>query len=242
MKNKKTKISIIVILAIIILAVAGYIGYQVAERAKQETLLAAEASKLSNLNIATDEIDMEIKTKDKFATVESAMKTCLKDYQDSCKDVENFNEESEISKMLDVSTYQSDAPEFANTKKALSDYKTGLNEKINNLINRTSKESIMEYIQKENLDTYYNNLYEKLMFDEDTIKTLESEKESMEKVKNALNDMIDAMQDVFNYLSEHKDKWTIQNRTFYFYDNTSLSEYNDLISKLQEKMQAVQNF
>lgn len=239
--KKSKKIIPIIIIILIILCIAGFIVYKYIEKNNEENILAQEATNLSSLDISKDTIDMNIKTTGKYAIIESAMKNCLKDYQDAYKNFNNFTDNSNIEDFLNVKSYESDAPEFTNTKKSLSDFKTQLNEKIDNLITKSNKDSIMEYIKKENLGNYYNNLYEKLMFDEDTIKSLESEKNEIQNIKTVLNDMIDCMQNIFTYLSEHKNKWTIQNQMFYFEDDESLIEYNKLLTQLQEKIDSAEN-
>ena len=70
---------------------------------------------------------------------------------------------------------------------------------------------------------------------------LKSEKNEIQNIKTVLNDMIDCMQNIFTYLSEHKNKWTIQNQMFYFEDDESLIEYNKLLTQLQEKIDSAEN-
>ena len=240
MKNKKIVIPIIVIV-VILLCVLGYFTYFYMHRAQQEALLVTQASTLGNLNLLTDEVDMSITTTGNYAIVESAMKTCLKDYADLCLDLENFNENSGVDELISSETYQIDGPEFTNTKNALNQYQTELNEKIDNLIEKSSKDSIMEYIQKENLDSYYTNLYEKLMFDDDTIKSLEDAKSQMQTAKDSVNSLFDSMLNIFDYLSANKSKWFAQNGQLYFYDNNTLAEYNNLIDDLNQKISAIES-
>lgn len=241
MKNKKVLIPVIIIVAIL-LCVLGYFTYFYMHRAEQEALLVTQASTLGNLNLLTDEVDMSITTTGDYAIVESAMKTCLKDYSDLCLDLENFNENSGIDKLITSETYQTDGPEFTNTKNTLNQYQTELNKKIGNLIEKCNKDSIMEYIQKENLDSYYTNLYEKLMFDDDTIKSLEDAKSHMQTAKDYINDLFDSMLNIFDYLSANKSKWFAQNGQLYFYDNNTLAEYNNLIDDLNQKISAMESF
>ena len=67
MKNKKVVIIAIIAVIIIAIVVAGVMYARF--NAEQLQILAEEADKLGSMDIATENIDMEIKSKGKYAVV-----------------------------------------------------------------------------------------------------------------------------------------------------------------------------
>ena len=78
MKNKKVLIGVIVAVVVVAIALVGGFVYNQQNKIKQENILKEEAEKLAKLDLTKDEIDMDIKTKGKYAIVEKTMKDYIR--------------------------------------------------------------------------------------------------------------------------------------------------------------------
>lgn len=232
LKDKK-KLAIVIIglmLLFILLYIIGYYAGQSVFGKQQETLLIEEANKLNAMDIQKDEIDMEIKTKGKYAVVEKTMKDYLNDTKQACVGLIDLCTNSDLDKVLSAENIEKDGPEFTETKEKLNTFKTQVNdyiEKLNNLIN---EDNINNAINDKGVSDKYIDLYKKLMLDESSKNSLNKTKESLNNSAEQINKSLDRMINILNFLTENKDSWELKNGKIQFNNISKLTEYYKVVN------------
>lgn len=227
-KKKKTIISIIALFIIVIIGIFGYMFYS---DMKQEKILDDEITKIIDSVLLTDDIDMEIKTKGDYAVVEKTIKSYLNEYVSLSKDIITKMEDKTYQEVLTPANIKKDAPNFTNSEKTITTL-NGVTEQIDTITDMSSKEAIMKKIKEKKLDNYYNDLYESIMFDEETIEELNNVKNELVSANNQLKTLVDVYTNAINLLKTHVGKWEISNNQLYFYTNDLANQYNKIIAAL----------
>lgn len=229
----KKKILIVVIISMIaigggVAGVAGVFYYNM----QQKNILIDEINKLSSSDITTDEIDMDIKSVGKYGIIERKIKEYLNEYASYVKGATNIMQDEQLTKVLTAQNYQDDGPEFTKTKEYLTSTKDTFNEKMQKLIDMSTEESIMKYIESENLTQEYIDLYKELMFDDEILKDLQETKTLLEKTSKMINEMIDIESNIIQLLIDNKDNWIVTGTQIQFTSRTVLEKYNEYIGNL----------
>ncbi len=228
LKNKKNLLIGLIVLVLIVV-VGGIKGYQIYNK-QQENVLIQEANKLNSMNIQKDEIDMEIKSKGKYAIIEKAMKDYINDTKQACVGLVDICTNSELDKVLSAENIKADGPEFTATKEKLNNFKTQVNdyvEKLNDLIN---EENINNAVNDKGLSQKYIDLYQKLMLDGNNKESLNKTKESLNSSAEQINKSIDKMNNILNFLTENKDSWEIKDGKIQFNNISKLTEYYKVVN------------
>ena len=234
--NKK---KIFIFIGVICLLFIGLVGYYVVSDLNQESKLEEEIVLIDNLvnTDAIDKIDLEklysyldrTITKGDYAKVERAFKNYLKDNFDNVLKIVDLLNDERIVEVLTVDNYINDGKEFIETKKYLNTYATELKECKNNYLNYFTEEKAMSYLDTNNLDSYYIDLYkDKYIGDLETA----LEDKTVEESINALLDTTSIMQQIIDLLSNNPDSWYIDTEYINFTDNNLSNEYDRLISLL----------
>ena len=199
------KKKIIIVVAVILVAIIGVIGYMVISDMGQEDKLKTEISEISDLsnaeNIDIDEINKRLDrtvTKGDYAKVENA------------------------------DNYKTDGKEFIESKKYISTTRQKLEECKEKYSEYMTKEKAMSYIEDKGLDSYYVDLYEQeFVGDMDSIKDT--------TVEDSIDDIIEILntsEKVLNLLSENPNSWTIEGENIVFSNDNLSNQYNELINSI----------
>lgn len=224
--NKKILSAVVAVIAIIIIAVAGYF---LTGDMRQEKKLIEEVNAVSRMNIMEEDVNLPIKTTGKYAVIEKAIKGYLSEFSTNAKEVTTMLNDQNIAKVLSADNYKEDGPEFTKTKEYISTTKTNFNEKMNRLVDMCKEETILENIKKENLGSKYEELYQKLMFDDKVKKELEEAGEQLSKAGKLVNDMFDIQEKVITLLAENPTTWKINaSNQIEFNSQSMLTQYNQL--------------
>lgn len=231
LKNKKTLIGIIIaIILIVVLAIV--IGIMtVTNNAKQLVLLTQEAEKLNNLDIETDEIDMDIKTKGSYAVVEKTMKEYLNDTKVTCTELVDLCTNGDLDKILSAENIKEDGPEFVATKEKLNTFKTKINEYIDKCNTLINEDNINNAINDKRVSEKYKELYRSLMLDEESKNSLNETKQSLNTSAEQINKSLDKMSRILEFLSDNKDSWELVNDKIQFKNISKLTEYYKVINE-----------
>lgn len=228
--NKKILSAVVAVIAIIIIAVAGYF---LTGDMRQEKKLIEEVNAVSRMNIMEEDVNLPIKTTGKYAVIEKAIKGYLSEFSTNAKEVTTMLNDQNIAKVLSADNYKEDGPEFTKTKEYISTTKTNFNEKMNRLVDMCKEETILENIKKENLGSKYEELYQKLMFDDKVKKELEEAGEQLSKAGKLVNDMFDIQEKVITLLAENPTTWKINaSNQIEFNSQSMLTQYNQLARQL----------
>ena len=105
-------------------------------------------------------------------------------------------------------------------------------EYIEQLLSLCEKERFLTVIDDKDISDYYKEIYKKLAVDEETEKELNETKEKGEKAKKQITASFDYIENIFNFLSEHKSDWTIMGNQIMFYNQSVLNQYQQIVSNV----------
>ncbi len=227
---KKSKI-ILIIAIVVILAIIAIFAYSIVSELGQENKLNEEMNEISTIIASNDYTEEEINkrldervTDGDYGKVENAAKTYLKDVIKLNIELSQIVNNGELSTMLTSNNYQEDGPEFTKTKEYISSTTQRLEEMKKEYEEYMSTEKVMSYIEKENVDEYYVELYKTIMGES-----------SYEEISSSIDQLIDVLNksnNIIDFLIENKGSWEIQDDMIVFSTNEQIEEYNNLIAQL----------
>ena len=227
---KKSKI-ILIIAIVVILAIIAIFAYSIVSELGQENKLNEEMNEISTIIASNDYTEEEINkrldervTDGDYGKVENAAKTYLKDVIKLNIELSQIVNNGELSTMLTSNNYQEDGQEFTKTKEYISSTTQRLEEMKKEYEEYMSTEKVMSYIEKENVDEYYVELYKTIMGES-----------SYEEISSSIDQLIDVLNksnNIIDFLIENKGSWEIQDDMIVFSTNEQIEEYNNLIAQL----------
>ena len=181
------------------------------------------------LNFIADIFELTYKEREK------AIKEYMDEYAINYQQVLKLVNDEKSLVLLSADNYKQDGPEFIKTKEYITDTKTKFNKSFDKLSKMSSEKYIMENITKQNLGTYYENLYKELMFNKMiTRQELNNIKTELDKDKKELINRLETEEAVINFLIENKDNWTVNNDKIVFKKTETLNQYNELVGKINK--------
>ena len=206
---KKKWIILLVIGVILLLGILGFLAYNTVSKLQQKSKLTMEMNEIATIiasNEYTEEsinkrLDSRV-TKGDYGKVENAAKSYLKDVIQLNLELIDLIKDDRIGNMLTVENYEEDGPEFTNTKTYLDTTIQRLEEMKKDYAEYMSEEKIMSYIEKENVDEDYQELYKTVMG--------ESQYEEITASLNELIDVLNKSNDIIDFLKENAGSWIIQ--------------------------------
>lgn len=213
--NKKKITTIISVIAAIIVIVLGVLS---ANEYKQKEIIGKEMESINQ----SGEVNQEIKSKGKYAEVEKALKDYVTEYQGIAKDMVNEYQNEKFTTILSADNYKNDGPNFEESKKLVSDVKAKGEETKTKLGEMVTD----EYKEKRATDCNLSGKYKDLF--KDSIK-LESELKDVNSTIDNVNNYLDKIDEIFDFLKENQGKWQIRNDKVEFSDMSQLTKYNSLI-------------
>lgn len=202
----------------------------------QENKLEKELTKISELvnaeNIDLDsvyEVLNQTVTKGDYAKVEKAFKNYLKDNFDTTIKISEILNDEQLLNILTANNYLNDGKDFLATKEYIEQTRTNLTQYQNDYNEFFTKEKAKSYINKQELDEYYVDLYmEQYVGDIETDNDSDVVDESIDEILNILN----IYEEVINLLANNKDEWQIIDENIVFDDTELSNEYDELVNKL----------
>ena len=234
MENKKTIIGIIIVVILIIaLIVLSYLYYKF--NTEQVKKLTEESNILLQMDLATGEINQEIKTEKNFAVVEKSMKEYLTKMQNIYKEIDELCTNINPDNIFVAQNVENKS--FEKVETIIEDYKekaTSLFEEYKEL---EKEENIKKYIEEKNFSRnkdYYIELYNSVMLN-DSMKgeysTLESK---IEKIKDQILNKIKEIEEIQEFLVENEKYWKISDDKIQFTNVSIMTKYYELLSQIVE--------
>lgn len=233
MKKKNNKLQLKIYIAIVAIMVICII--LLGTKIVNKKVLDSEVSKILSKNIITDKFDTSTKTVGNYKKVEYAIKRYMKDYSTNIKKANDIINDDKLKKVLSASNYESDKPDFSNSLTLINSKKTEFNKVINNLLSMTEEKTIVSYINDEKLPNSYVNLYKDYMFSDSFEADLKQNKESIASLRQSGLNLLETDEKVINLLKANPNSWIIKEGSIYFYSNTVMNEYNNLINTISSK-------
>jgi len=232
MKNKKTKVAIIIVMILIIALIA--LAYFNSEfNKKQMALLTTETSKILETDLIESDIDLEIKTEKNYAKVEKAMKEYISKLRNIYVEMEKMV--SEINPNLIFSAENMKDQKFDEIDNIIEDYKEKSQNFIEQYNDLLTEEKITDNINQTDISTlnsYYIDLYKDIMLS-DIIK--EENNNLDEKIKNEkarLYEKLNKIDKVKIFLEENNESWTIKEEKIQFTNLNRMTEYYNLLNQI----------
>lgn len=235
--NKKLKVSIIVIVAILVIGIGAFAYFLISDLI-EEGKLKDEINNISYIMAEGNFEDAKNMTKTRvtkgdYLKVEDAAKNYLAELIDSTSGLIEIANDERLVNMLTADNYIKDGPEFTNTKSFITEAKNKINESKEKSKDKFTQENMMSHLDK-NLDSYYVDLYKELMG--------EADYESIETSLNEISNILENSEKVINFLVKNKDKWSVQNNTIIFTEDNLISEYNSLLSNMSGGVEYTKDF
>lgn len=235
---KKGVIIGIIIGVIVLVAIAGGVGYLFFNDTMQKAKIVETFSELEKIT-ASGEFDMDainentsnIVSSGKYANVERAAKNYAHDLFSTAFELKALLEDEKMAQLLTASNYSEDGPEFVESKKYVSETKQTLEEGKEKLVGFLEESKINSYIEAETDDAYCKELYRQLLADD--IEMSETEKKQFEDSIDNVVDMLDIVDEVFDFLIENNGKWEVEGEQVLFNSNSLVIKYNSFLTKLR---------
>lgn len=236
--KKGTIIGSIVGAIVLVVLIAGAVGYfffnDVAQKAKivEEFKQISELTSSGNIDIEKiNEKTSNIVATGKYAMVERAAKNYAHDLFNTASELKTMLEDKKMAELLTANNYEEDGPEFVETKKYLSETKQKLEEGKTQMLGYLEESKINSYIEAETTDSYCTELYRQLLSED--IKIPESEKKQLETSIDKVISMLGIEEEVINFLIENKNSWQVQGEQIMFNSNSLVVKYNSFLTKLR---------
>lgn len=225
MKNKIYSI-LYVVITIVLIALIILLALNLYNKKRFET----EINKIMNEDINNYKYTDNTATFFEYKKVEQAIKEYMRDYADNIKKIDTIINDDTIKNILSISNLEKDGKEFNKSIKLIQEKQKELEDTVNILNTLNTKDKILEYIEKKEVNQKYNEIYEEYMLKEENIKNnnnnIQTLKQKTEKILN-----IDL--EILNLLKNNPDSWTISEGKIGFYSNDLIDKYNKLKDQLK---------
>ncbi len=233
--KKKIIILVVVILSIILVAFTFILFTSVKKDLKIESNLTKEVTVLNLLIENNDNSNINtrlntITTSGDYVLVEKAAKNYLKDKEKLFKWMYEILDNSDnIENLLMIDNIKTDGKEFTNTISLINNTGGKLTKLRDEYQSLTSKEKIESYLTKKlREDDYYNDYY---------INELMADMMNNQKNLDAINEYlatVSKFKDIFTFLRENKDNWSLENDKIMFNSETLYNYYEGLLTGISD--------
>ncbi len=228
-KKKKVFLSILFIILNMFLLV----GFLVIRDATSLNDLKKEVASLSKLDVTKDRFNTGIKTRGKYAFVETAIKSYLDDYALLLQETLEIMQDPQLTTILSYDNYQKDGPEFTNSLALLKEKKEILDTNIDVLLRNLEDETIRNFIYIYTEDDYYVQLYRELMFSDSMKEDFSETKELLERTKVKMDHVFDTSNAILTFLAQQKDFWVLEEGEIRFQTNDLYNQYMTYVQDIQ---------
>ena len=234
--KKGAIIGIIVgVVVLVLVAVGGYMFYSDSMQKAKIIETFAEIEELTK----SGDFEMEqleektntIVSSGKYADVEKAAKNYAHDLFSKAFEMKSLLQDEKMAQLLTASNYEADGPEFAETKKYISETKQKLQDGKTEMLAFIEEDKINSYIEAETNDSYSIDLYRQLLSED--IEMPESEKKELETSVDKVISMLEIEEEIINCLVENNGKWRVQGEQVLFESNSLVTQYNGYLNKLR---------
>ncbi len=231
--KKKMKLWIKIVLVLLIIGVL-VVGIWVGHDLHTEKILVQEIQEFMDKDLETSDFTVSIKTSGDYATVESEIKHYLKELSDLVKKVGEIEEDDTFLNILTIENFKEYGPEFVDSFAKISEVRMNVKSSIERFRELTTEEYINSLIERHNLDSYYVELYQELMYSEEDLKEIEEMRSELSKVGDNFQVFLDDCDNILKFLKDNQEYWVIENDSIVFRTDALLAEYQRLSQKILE--------
>ncbi len=234
--KKKVIITVVLIVVLILLVAGGFIFYH----GNQTGKLIAEVNKLAEIQMTNadgtlveEPIDMEIKTTGSYAIVEKTLKDYMNEMVVATKDLANSLDEEKIMNLVSIDNMKEDGPDFTNSKAEIATMRQAINDYIAKMEEYANEDNLLSQIDNKDVGDYYKELYKQLAVDEESSEGMKTSIEELKSAQEEAKTALDDLESIFNFLSDNKDEWQIEDEQIVFTTQSAYDEYTSLMSSLE---------
>lgn len=232
MENKRVIISISIVLFLIIGIVVG--TYMFSGFSKEQTkLLTDETNKILQSDIATENIDLNIKTNKNYAVLEKAVKEYVSELKNIYVEMVELNTGINPNNIFTAQNMSN--KDLSEIDDIIKDYKDKSQNAIEDLEELLTEEKIAENINKRefsNRKDYYIDLYNTIMTSDSMKEQYNAIEEKIKDEKSKLTDKVNQINKIAEFLKKNSDAWEIKEDKIQFTNLNRMTEYYSLLNKL----------
>ena len=219
------------LISVVILCVTLVVGYLTIGYTYQENRLKNEVSKLTELDISKDKYNTKYVTLGDYRKVEKSIKDYLNEYASCMQEINSLVNDTKFTKLISYDNLNND--NYDNSIEYVNKSLKTINKDIDKLIDMSDEDSIRNYILNYDLNKYYVDLYNELMFSEDMRDVIKLDSEYLIKYKEDINSKFNACSDIFKLLDSNRDNYSLEDGEIKFKDNDLVNQYNSYIDMIK---------
>lgn len=232
-RGKKSVIKkIFISLGIILLVIVGVIIYFVVVDLKQEDILKQEIINYSNMDLASDNYTILVKTKGDYAYIEEAIKKFYKELSDNVKAINYYLGDEELKGVLSPDRLVSERPDFIKSYAVIDKDRSNVKKALDKISSLCEEKTIENLIDKDKVGDYYYDLYKELMLSKKDVEELKDTKEEMEGISKNLDLFFDKVVQMLDFLKKNNSDWDYHDNQLYFNTGELVDQYNSLYKEL----------
>lgn len=228
--KKKNLIYMAFFLILFLILVFGYFSIY---RQSQEERLIYNVEKIAQQDFL-EKISLSSNSQGKYLLLEETIEKYLNDFYKQYQKVMKYALRDETLSLLSVSNYSKDGKEFTKSISYVKEEKKSFNQDMKKLLSFCKKSKVYQYSEELNLSTYYQNLFQDMVFKHGIYDQLLELKKSFLESQDSMNQVYDVSLDVFSFLNSHSDDWKVENNEIQFSTSQLVQEYQSLVSSIQE--------
>lgn len=231
MGNKKIIIAIIIVVILIIGLIVTSFLYNKFNNEQLNTL-TEESNKLLQMDLATEEIDEQIKTEKDFGEVEKAIKEYLQELKNIYVEIEKLNEEIDVEEIFSAQNIEDQ--KFDDVDAIINDYREKSKSYVSQYDELITETKIAENIDKRNLKPYYVDLYNTVMLGDVMKNQYTTLGNDIEDCKDKIYDKLNVMGNIKDFLVKRENYWSIKEGKIIFTNTNVMTEYYNLINQIED--------
>ena len=231
MGNKKIIIAIIIVVILIIGLIVTSFLYNKFNNEQLNTL-TEESNKLLQMDLATEEIDEQIKTEKDFGEVEKAIKEYLQELKNIYVEIEKLNEEIDVEEIFSAQNIEDQ--NFDDVDAIINDYREKSKSYVSLYDELITETKIAENIDKRNLKPYYVDLYNTVMLGDVMKNQYTTLGNDIEDCKDKIYDKLNVMGNIKDFLVKRENYWSIKEGKIIFTNTNVMTEYYNLINQIED--------
>lgn len=232
MENKKTIIGIIIVVILIIALITLSYLYSMFN-SKQIKIFTEETNALLQKNIATEEINSEIKTEKNYAIVEESIKEYISKLKNIYVEINKMCSEINPNDIFSAENLENKDVEKIDT--IVAEYKEKSKNYLEEYKKAIEEEQILKNIEKRNIKNrknYYIDLYKTVMLSDSMKKQYQILEKDIDQKREKLNGKLDNLEKIEKYLEENEKYWSIKDGKIQFNNINRMTEYYNLLNEL----------
>lgn len=228
--KKKNYIYIVFFLILFLVLIFGYFSIY---RQSQEEKLIYNVEKIAQQDFL-EKVSFSSNSQGNYLLLEEAIEKYLDDFYQQYQKVMSYALRDETMSLLSVSNYSKDGKEFTQSISYVKEEKKLFNQDMKKLLSFCEKTKVYQYSEELELSTYYQDLFQDMIFEHGIYDQLLKLKTSFLESQESMNQVYDVSLDVFSFLKKHSDDWKVENNEIQFSTNLLVEEYQSLVSSIQD--------